>query len=191
MPAERPSHLHRLASSALEELGEVFDRLDASIAEALVAELAQARRVVVHGVGREGLMMRALAMRLFHAGLDVSVAGDMTTPPVGPGDLVLLSSGPGGLATVDGLMRIAQRASARVVVVTAQPQSEIARRADAVVLLPARTMADDRQPGASSLPMGSIFEIGQLVFFDCVVQLLAERLGRTAEDLRARHTNLE
>lgn len=191
MQNEQQSHLHGLASGALEELGEVFDRLDASTAEALVAELAQAGRIVLHGVGREGLMMRALAMRLFHAGLDVSVAGDMTTPPVGPGDLVLLSSGPGGLATVDALMRIAQHASARVVVVTAQPQSEIAQRADAVVHLPAQTMADDREPGASSLPMGSIFEIGQLMFFDCVVQLLAARLGRTAEEVRARHTNLE
>lgn len=191
MSGERQSHLHRLASGALKELEEVFERLDASTADALVAELAQARRIVLHGVGREGLMMRALAMRLFHAGLDVSVAGAMTTPPVGPGDLVLLSSGPGGLATVDALMRIAQRASARVVVVTALSQSEIARRADAVVHLPAQTMADDREPGSSSLPMGSIFEIGQLVFFDCVVQLLTARLGRTAEEVRARHTNLE
>jgi len=88
-------------------------------------------------------------------------------------------------------MRVAQRASARVVVVTAQPQSETARLADSVVHLPAQTMADDREPGGSSLPMGSIFEIGQLVFFDCVVQLLVARLAQTAEDVRARHTNLE
>ena len=32
------------------------------------------------------------AMRLYHMGVPVAVEGDMTTPPVGPGDLFLLLS---------------------------------------------------------------------------------------------------
>jgi len=39
--------------------------------------------------------MRALAMRLFHLGYDVSVVGDMTAPFLTNGDLLILSVGPG------------------------------------------------------------------------------------------------
>ena len=42
---------------------------------------------VLYGQGRTGLVMQALAMRLYHLGLDAHVAGAMTTPPVGAGDL--------------------------------------------------------------------------------------------------------
>src|SRR3712207_7632788 len=37
-------------------------------------------------------------MRLMHLGLDAHMVADMTTPPVGPGDLFIASVGPGELA---------------------------------------------------------------------------------------------
>jgi 6-phospho-3-hexuloisomerase len=52
-------------------------------------------------------------------------------------------------------------------------------------------MADDQGAKASVLPMGSLFETAQMVFLELVVLRLRERLGETAETMRARHTNLE
>ena len=54
-----------LATRAAAEIRDATAALDPAAFEALVAELAQARRIVAYGVGREGLMMRALAMRLY------------------------------------------------------------------------------------------------------------------------------
>jgi 6-phospho-3-hexuloisomerase len=182
------------AHLALRELGGVFERLSENSAEPLIEALRTARCVALHGLGREGLMMRAFTMRLFHLGLNVHVVGDMTTPPVGPGDLLVVSSGPGALATHDALIGIAQAAGARVAVITAQPEGATSRRADLLVVLPAQTMADDRPAGgaaASVLPMGSLFEFAQLLFFELVVLELRGRIGQTAEGMRARHTNLE
>ena len=51
--------------------------------------------------------------------------------------------------------------------------------------------ADDRGTGTSLLPMGSLYEAAQLIFFDLVSILLRERSGQTPEEMRARHTNLE
>jgi 6-phospho-3-hexuloisomerase len=68
-------------------------------------------------------------MRLFHLGLDVHVAGDMTTPPVGKGDLLIVSSGPGKLSTVAALLEVAKKASARTLVTTTQPKSRDAKKA--------------------------------------------------------------
>jgi 6-phospho-3-hexuloisomerase len=185
------AHLRRLAEGALEEVGAVFAALTSATADTLLAELQGARRIALYGVGREGLMMRAFAMRLYHLGLDAHVVGDMATPPVGEGDLLVLSAGPGQFSTVLALQDVAKRAGARTVVVTAQPAGEAARRADAIVHLPAQTMADDLAERPSILPMGSLYETAQLVFFELVVILLSERRGETSATMRERHTNLE
>ena len=41
------------------------------------------------------------------------------------------------------------------------------------------------------LPMGTLFEWLELVFFDAVAIRLRERTGQTLDTIRARHTNLE
>lgn len=183
--------VRRLAEQALGEVGAVFTALAPEASSTLVDEILKSKRIALYGVGREGLMMRAFAMRLFHLGLDAHVVGDMTTPPLGPGDLLIVSAGPGTFSTVMALTGVAQKDGARVVVVTAQPEGEVAKRADAVVHLPAQTMADDLHGKASVLPMGSLYETAQLLFFEFIVLLLGERLDQPPSMMRARHTNLE
>ena len=183
-----------MAAEALRELGAVFAALSPDAAEPLLDELARANRIALYGVGREGLMMRALTMRLYHLGLDAHMVGDVTTPPLGQNDLLVVSAGPGGFATVEALMGVAKNAGARTLLLTAQPGGSAAAKADTVLVLPAQTMADDRaddQTAPGILPMGSLYEAVQLLFFDLVTLLLRERLGQTAEALRSRHTNLE
>jgi 6-phospho-3-hexuloisomerase len=96
---------------------------------------------------------------------------------------------------VIAMMNVARSAGARVLLITAQPDSKAAHVADDVIVLPAQTMADDGDDsarGASSvLPMGSLFEITQLVFFDLIALDLRDQTDQTAEQMRRRHTNLE
>jgi 6-phospho-3-hexuloisomerase len=80
---------------------------------------------------------------------------------------------------------------ARTLVVTAQPDSPALQAADVLIVLPDQTMADDTEATASMLPMGTLFEWLELVFFDLLALRLAERTGQTVEQIRARHTNLE
>lgn len=182
-----------MAQRALAEVGAVFAALPAAAADSICEAILAANRIACYSVGREGLMTRALCMRLMHLGLDAHVVGDMTTPPLGPGDLLIVSAGPGGFATVTALLGVARGAGATTLVVTAQPGGESAQAADIVVHLPAQTMKDDHAaPGqASILPMGSLYEAAQLLFFDLVSISLRERTAQTAEQMRARHTNLE
>lgn len=181
-----------LYHAALAELGGVFSRLDDAQVEALVVQIAAARRVVVFGAGRERLQIMGFAMRLFHMGVLVAVEGDMTTPAVGPGDLLLVVCGPGYLSTAAALMGVARAAGARVAMITAQASGRCAGLADDILLLPAQTMADDQGAQASSvLPMGSLFEGALFVLFEVMVLRLKTRLGITAEAMRANHTNLE
>lgn len=180
------------AARAADEIRAAVSGIDPATMGAMVEELSRATRIVCHGVGREGLMTRALAMRLYHMGLDAHVVGDMSCPPVSTGDLLVVSAGPGGFSTVDGLIGVARAAGARIACVTAQPQGTAPRAADVVFHIPAQTMADDRGTAATSvLPMGSLFEGAQYLAFELLILALRDHLGVTPDAMRARHTNLE
>jgi 6-phospho-3-hexuloisomerase len=180
-----------LAKSALNDASRVVERLDAKSFEAFAQAIAAARTIALHGLGREGLQMKGLAMRLFHLGLDAHVVGEMTTPPVGAGDLLICSAGPGDFASIAALTKIAKEAGAKTAIVTAQPASALAKSADHVLHIPAQTMADDQGAKASVLPMGSLFELSQMLMFELLVLRLREIKGETAATMRVRHTNLE
>ncbi len=185
------SAISAMNARALAELGAVVDRVDPVECEALLAALADARRIALYGVGREGLMMRALTMRLFHLGLDAHVVGDMTTPPLGAGDLLVVSAGPGHFSTVAALLGVARDAGARTACVTAEPDGPVPRAADLVLALPAQTMARDASAPTSILPMGSLYEGVQYLVFEYLVIMLRDRVGASPEAMRANHTNLE
>jgi 6-phospho-3-hexuloisomerase len=176
---------------ALDELGACLDGIDQEKLGELVELIAGAKRVVLYGCGREGLMMRALCMRLYHLGLGVHMAFDMTTPAVGPGDLLLVSAGPGYLTTVEALLGVARGAGAATACFTAEPGSQVTISSDFALVIPAQTMARDRSAPTSFLPMGSLYEGAQFLLYEILVMMLKERLGESAESMRARHTNLE
>ena len=189
MSAKRRPDLFR---SALDELGDVLGRIDEGAIDAACGMLAGAGRIAVYGCGREALQIKGFAMRLFHLGLPVSVVGDMTTPALGKGDLFLVTSGPGETSTVMALMKIAKKAGALNLLLTAEPDSSAARLAGFTLHIPAQTMARDQGARASSvLPMGSAYEGALFVLFEIMVVKLKALLDTSPEAMRARHTNME
>lgn len=179
------------ARQALAEIEAVLSAALPAQMEAMAAPIEAASRIALYGVGREGLMMKSLAMRLFHLGLDAHVVGDMTTPPIGAGDLLIVSAGPGQFSTVAALVSVAQDAQAETMCITAEPSGAVPIAVDHVVHLAAQTMANDQEGAASILPMGSLYEAVQFVFFELLVLHLRASMGMTADAMRANHTNLE
>jgi 6-phospho-3-hexuloisomerase len=174
----------------MSELDAVLAGIDEHDFERFCSLIADARRVVCFGLGREGLALRAFAMRLMHLGQDVHVAGDVTAKPVAAGDLVLITPGPGNLVLTRAMIELARRAGATVIVVTAQPDGPDAQAADLAVTIPAQTMANDLgSPGM--LPMGTAFELALAIYFDIAVLRIQERSGQSLAEMRERHFNLE
>lgn len=177
---------------ALSDLAAAVAGIAPSEIESALDAIVAARRIVLYGCGREGLQLRGFAMRLHHLGRDVAMQGDMAAPPVGAGDLFLCSAGPGELSTVTALMRVARDAGATVLFLTAEPRTTSAALASQVLTVPAQTMARDRGAAATAtLPMGSVYEGALFLLFEVMVLRLRDRLGMTAEAMRANHTNLE
>ncbi|XP_022736131.1 uncharacterized protein LOC111289393 [Durio zibethinus] len=192
-----------LASQICNHIASIFSKpsthppaLDLMVAE-LTSIASQKGRVFLYGVGREGLMLKALCMRLAHLGLSAHFVFDMTTPPITSKDLLIASAGPGGFSTVDAICSVARSHGGRVLLLTAQPETGYSvKHANVVAYVPAQTMADDKEDRGEEksrtlLPMGSVYEGAMFVLFEMVVYKLGEVLGESPEAIRARHTNLE
>lgn len=180
-----------LGEQALHELGDVFKAMHDHVADQLIDAIIAAKRIAVYGCGREGLAIKGFAMRLFHLGRDVHVIGDMTVPHFGTDDLLIVSAGTGYVNSAEAYIKVARSEGTRIAVITSQPQGSTAKLADILTIIPAQTMANDRVTRSSVLPMGSLFEIAETVLFELVILRVRDRLGETADTMRARHTNLE
>lgn len=181
-----------LYKGALKELEGVFDLLNDADVDTANEMIAKANKIVVFAGGREKLQIMGFAMRLYHLGLNAAVEGDMTTPPVGKGDLFIVTVGPGEISTALALLNVAKKAGASILVLTAQSQGRVTEYADFVLHLPAQTMADDQGDKKTSvLPMGSLYEGALFILFEVMILKLIDSLSITAEAMRANHTNLE
>lgn len=176
---------------ALQELGNVFDHIDENAVRQALELIQRAYHIALYGVGREGLQIKGFAMRLYHLGLNVSVVGDMTTPPLGSGDLLIVSAGPGWFSTVEALLTTARRDGAATLCITAKTSGACALIADQVIILPAQTMADQQGTDSSVLPLGSLYEGAQYLLFENMIVLLQQKLAIPAAVMSSNHTNLE
>lgn len=178
-------------TAASKELNDVLLAIDPEEIERICQVIAASGRIGAYGVGREGLMMKSLAMRLFHLGLDAHVIGDMTMPPLAGGDLLLISAGPGYFSTVEALRDTASKAGAKTLCFTSQVNGGVPEKCDFVLEVPAQTMASDQGKSKSILPMGSLYEGAQFVLFEIIILRVREIIDISFEDMRMHHTNME
>jgi hypothetical protein len=82
-----PESLAQLSKGALSDLAGVFAAVPDGALNGPIETIVVAKRIMVFGLGREGLQMRGFAMRLFHRGRDVAVWGGMTKPAGRSGSL--------------------------------------------------------------------------------------------------------
>jgi len=171
----------------------VVDQLrDASAVplEAAAERLRRAERVFVLGAGRSGLALRMTAMRLMHLGLTVHVVGDVTTPAIAPGDVLLAASGSGTTGAIVRAAETAAAAGVAIVAFTTDAASPLAALAEVTVVIPAAAKQDHGGP-LSAQYSGGLFEQSVLLVGDAIFHTLWKASGATAEELWPRHANLE
>jgi 6-phospho-3-hexuloisomerase len=178
------------AKQILNEVDRVLQQVKEEQVDAFCGAILGAEHLFLHSLGREGLVLRGFAMRLMHLGLAAAVVGDMTTPPIGLGGLLIASSGPGAVKSMAALFEITHQAGGKVALLTAEPAAPLAQQADLLLLIPAQTMARAESQGALQL-MGSVYEQAEWILLDAIVLRLKNATGQTAELVRQRHTNLE
>jgi 6-phospho-3-hexuloisomerase len=174
----------------LQELHRTFEQIDEDELHETALMLLKARRVFFHGAGRSGLALKMAAMRMMHLGLTVYVAGEVVTPAIEQGDLLVVASGSGTTAGPLHAAEVARKVGASVLALTAAPESPLGIVATSVLRIPAATKqgADRTQ---SQQYAGALFEQTTLLLMDVLFQELWHQRGEAAEQLWKRHANLE
>ncbi|MBR7099079.1 MAG: SIS domain-containing protein, partial [Clostridia bacterium] len=167
----------------LADLACILEQIPARDADRVTDAIKSHSRIFLYGAGRSGLMIKAFAMRLAQAGYLVHAVGEVTTPAIERGDLLILASASGETASVLRAAQTAKAVGATVLSLSAGRESALATLSDAVIYLSAPTK-DDCDGGSI---MGTLFEQSVLLFCDAIV----ERLGVDAAKMRTRHANLE
>jgi 6-phospho-3-hexuloisomerase len=130
------------------------------------------------------------AMRLMHLGLVVHVVGEVTTPAIERGDLLLTASGSGTTGVIVRAAETAAGVGADVVLITTAADSALASSATVALVVPAAAKLD-RSGTASAQYAGSLFEQSVVLIGDALFHALWQRSGQSADDLWPRHANLE
>lgn len=183
--------MRRLAREALQDLSRVLQGVNGRQLATFASELLHAERIFVTGLGRTGLMARGFAMRLMHLGRRVYHVGDVITPAIGRGDLLVICTRTGSSKVLSYYVGIARRARARVAVVTGDPKSPAAKGAHVVLAIDDRRALKARRRSGRRLPLGSLFEQALLVVLDQVVLDLMDALHLGEQDLVGLHTTFE
>ncbi len=168
--------------------------------DVLIDAYKRGARILVMGAGRSGLVGRAFAMRLLHLGYQVAVLGETIVPRIKEKDIVVAISGSGRTKLIVTAAEAAKSVGAYVIAITSYPNSPLAQLADAFVIVPGRTkIAKEEDYYTRQIlgiheplaPLGTLFEDTVMIFLDGVIVELMKRLGKTEEDLRDVHANIE
>ena len=153
--------------------------------------IGRADRVFLAGAGRSGLEVSSFTMRLMHIGIKAHRVGEVTTPAIKQGDLLVLASGSGTTASMLILAQAARKAGAQVLLFTTTAPTPIADLSDAVVVIHGRAAKDPSGAAVSIQPMSNLFVQALCLTFDILVLRLMERNRLDESLMKDNHANLE
>jgi len=167
-------------SSILEATNDAYD-------VKLTEMLDSAKRIFVSGAGRSKLVGNFFAMRLVHGGYDVSVVGEIVTPSIKQGDLLIIISGSGETEQLIAFTKSAKKIGANIVLISSKSESTIGDMADAVFQIG----RSEQYGKVKGMPMGTVFELSTLLFLEALISHIIHEKGIAEEIMRERHANLE
>jgi 6-phospho 3-hexuloisomerase len=149
--------------------------------------LDKASRIFIAGAGRSKLVGNFFAMRLVHGGYDVSVVGEIVTPSLEKGDLLIIISGSGETEQLVAFTKKAKSIGADIMLISAKSHSTIGDLADGIFQIGRSELYGQ----VKGMPMGTVFELSTLIFLEATISHLIHEKGIEEEMMRERHANLE
>jgi 6-phospho-3-hexuloisomerase len=171
----------------INKLSSILEATDDGYDVELTRLLDNAKRIFISGAGRSKLVGNFFAMRLVHGGYDVSVVGEIVTPSIKQGDLLIIISGSGETEQLIAFAKSAKKVGADIVLISAKSDSTIGDMADKVFQI-----GKAEQYGkVVGMPMGTVFELSTLLFLEATISHIIHDKGIAEEIMRSRHANLE
>lgn len=171
----------------LDTIGRILDATMETHAEKMTEWLDSSKRIFVSGAGRSKLVGNFLAMRLMHGGYDVNVVGEIVTPSINKGDLLIVISGSGETEQLIAFTKKASTLGASVILITAKAGSTIGELANDVFQIGSA----ESYGTIKGMPMGTAFELSTLCFLEALISHIIWEKDLPEEEMKSRHANLE
>ncbi len=171
----------------IDKISGILEATDDGYDAQLTQLLDGAKRIYIAGAGRSKLVGNFFAMRLVHGGYDVSVVGEIVTPSIKDGDLLIIISGSGETEQLIAFTKSAKKVGAKIVLISAKGESTIGDMADGVFQIGKNELYGK----VLGMPMGTVFELSTLVFLEATISHIIHEKGIPEEKMRERHANLE
>lgn len=171
----------------IDKISGILEATDDGYDAQLTQLLDGAKRIYIAGAGRSKLVGNFFAMRLVHGGYDVSVVGEIVTPSIKNGDLLIIISGSGETEQLIAFTKSAKKVGAKIVLISAKGESTIGDMADGVFQIGKNELYGK----VLGMPMGTVFELSTLVFLEATISHIIHEKGIPEEIMRERHANLE
>ncbi len=178
---------HKHQRLVVGKISEILDATDSTYADKMVEMFDNAGRIFISGAGRSKLVGNFLGMRLMHSGYDVSIVGEIVTPSIKNGDLLIVISGSGETEQLVAFTKKAKEVGAKVILISSRAESTIGDLAEAVFQIGKQ----DLYQKVIGMPMGTVFELSTLCFLEALVSHLIHEKGIAEEEMRERHANME
>jgi 6-phospho-3-hexuloisomerase len=174
-------------ATIFEKIYKILDATDEAYEGKLSEFLDNAKRIFVAGSGRSGLVAKFFAMRLMHSGYSVFVVGEIVTPSIRAGDLLLVISGSGKTETIMTYAKQAHQQGAKIVSISMTAACPLAEITDTTFQIGKPELYST----TVGMPMGTAFELATLMFLEASISHIIQEKGIPEEDMRTRHANLE
>ncbi|QYN54121.1 6-phospho-3-hexuloisomerase [Lactobacillus panisapium] len=185
MKAESTSIINQV----LKEINYVLHKVDERQIDQVVNTIKKDKRIFVLGFGRSGFMAKSFAMRLMHIGYQVYVIGETITPSIQKEDILISVSGSGNTKSVLDLTQKAYEMGVNIIVVTSNRNSQLAKLASNLLIIPGATKNGD---GVRSIQLlSSLFDQTTHIVLDILCLKLSLRNHISNEEAKKEHSNLE
>ena len=172
-----------ISDRILTEISSILNQADEEKVLKLVEAILSSERIFLTGLGRSGLVARSFAIRLMHLGFKVLIVGEVTTPAIKKGDLLVAISGSGETAIVKHIVSKAKELGAVIFLITSKTNTSIGEISNQVLILP-----EIEKP---ILPLKSAFEAVTYILLDAAIVMIMQKTGVTSQEMMERHSNLE
>lgn len=178
-----------LIDQVLNEIDAVLHKVDVRQIDQTTKLIIKNKRIFVLGSGRSGFAAKGFAMRLMHIGYQVYVVGETITPSIQKNDLLVVVSGSGETRTVLDLAKMAHDKGVKMIAITSNVKSSLAKLADGLLQVPGTTKNGD---GMSSIQLlSTLFDQSVQIVMDILCLKLSRRDEISDEETKSKHSNIE
>lgn len=167
----------------LEQMKIVAEYMDDDKLVEIADKIDKANNVFVVALGRSRMNIMAFATRLRQMRIRTHVVGDISTPSIHKGDLLIIGSSSGETSSLVTFAKKAQSFGVEVVLFTESKKSTIGDIASTVYLVEAD---QSRLPK----PLGLYAEYAVDLAYNCIVMYLMKKRGLTPEKMQEELANL-